>query len=97
MHFKSPLGGLTEFLVIENSLKLIKNFYILKALFVFEVINFCPDLIRELRLISKLTLQTEQETITIHILTNISQSKDKQSLELDQLTEYNKKNICIQK
>ena len=97
MHFKSPLGGLTEFLVIENSLKVIKNFYILKALFVFEVINFCPDLIRKLRLISKLTLQTEQETITIHILTNISQSKDKQSLELDQLTEYNKKNICIQK
>ena len=97
MHFKSPLGGLTEFLVIENSLKVIKNVYILKALFVFEVINFCPDWIRELRLISKLTLLTEQEIITIHILTKISRSKDKQSLELDQLIEYNKKNICIQK
>ena len=36
---------------------------------------------------SKLGLQT----IAIHLLPNISKSKDKQTMKLDQLREYNKK------
>ena len=37
------------------------------------------------------------QTIAIHILPNISQSKGNQTMKFDQLIEYNKRNIFLQK
>ena len=39
----------------------------------------------------------EVKTITIHILPNVSRSKDNQTIKLDQLLEYIKRNIFLQK
>ena len=55
-------------------------------------------LIRKIRLIPKfVTSQPGQQTITIHILHNISQSKDNQTMKLGQLTKYIKKNVFLKK
>ena len=40
-----------------------------------------------------MTLQTGQQIITAHILSNISRSKSNQTMKLSQLIEYNKRNI----
>ena len=37
------------------------------------------------------------QTIAIHILPNITQSKDNQTMKFSQLIEYNKRNIFLQK
>ena len=56
------------------------------------------DSIRKIRLTSKLmTSQPGYQTITMHILPNISRSKDNQIRKLGQLREYNKRNIFLQK
>ena len=48
-------------------------------------------LIRKIRLTSKfMTSQPGLQTITIHILPNISQSKEDQTINFGQLIEYNK-------
>ena len=44
-----------------------------------------------------MTSQPGLQTITIHILTNISLSKGNQTMKFGQLLEYNKRNIFIQK
>ena len=44
-----------------------------------------------------MTSQTGLETIAIHILSNISQSKGNQTMKFGQLIEYNKRNIFLQK
>ena len=44
-----------------------------------------------------MTSQPGLQTIVIHILLNISQSKDNQTMKIGQLIEYNKWNIFIQK
>ena len=55
-------------------------------------------LIRKLRLTSKsMTSQLDLQTIAIHILPNISQSKGNQTMKFGQLIEYNKGNIFFQK
>ena len=55
-------------------------------------------LIRKIRLTSKfMTSQPGLQTIAIHILSNISQSKGNQTMKFDQLIEYNKRNIFLQK
>ena len=64
--------------------------------------TFCScrenDLIRKIRLTKKfMTSQPSQQTIVIRILTNISQSKGKQTMKFGQLIEYNKRNIFLQK
>ena len=64
--------------------------------------TFCScrenDLIRKIRLTKKfMTSQPSQQTIVIRILTNISQSKAKQTMKFGQLIEYNKRNIFLQK
>ena len=49
-------------------------------------------------LISKLmTTHAGNQTVTIHILPNISQRKSNQIMKFGQLTEYNKRNIFLQK
>ena len=41
--------------------------------------------------------QSGEQTIAIHILPNISQSKDNQTMKFGLLIKYNKRNIFIQK
>ena len=43
-----------------------------------------------------MTSESGLQTITIHILSNISQSKFNQTMKFGQLIEYNKKNIFLQ-
>ena len=55
-------------------------------------------LIRKVRLILKfMTSQPGQQTIGIHILPNISRTKDNQIMKFDQLIEYNMRNIFVEK
>ena len=55
-------------------------------------------LIKKLNLIEKsMTLQPGQETVTMHILTNISQNKDNQTMKFGQLIENNKRNNFLRK
>ena len=50
-------------------------------------------MIRKIRLTSKfMSSQPGLQITTIHILPNISQSKDNQTMKLGQLIEYNKRN-----
>ena len=44
-----------------------------------------------------MTSQAGLQTIAIHILPNIPQSKGNQTMKFDQLIEYNKRNIFPQK
>ena len=44
-----------------------------------------------------MTSQPGLQTIAIHILPNISQSKGNQTMKLGQLIEYSKRNIFLQK
>ena len=44
-----------------------------------------------------MTSQPGLQTIAIHILPNISQSKGNQTMKFGQLMEYNKRNIFLQK
>ena len=44
-----------------------------------------------------MTSQRGLQTIAIHILPNISQSKGNQTMKFGQLIEYNKSNIFLQK
>ena len=55
-------------------------------------------LIKKIRLTSKfMTSKSGLQTIAIHILPNISQSKGNQTMKLCQLIEYNNRNIFLQK
>ena len=94
--------------LIESPFKIIKNvfYFILKALFVLKIFVFVTTfwsyrkngLIRKMRLISKfMTSQPGSQTIAIHILPNISQSKGNQTMKFGQLTEHNKRNIFSSK
>ena len=44
-----------------------------------------------------MTSHSGQQIITVHIFSNISRSKGKQTTKLGQLIEYNMKNICLKK
>ena len=44
-----------------------------------------------------MTSQPDLQTIAIHILPNIAQSKGTQTMKFSQLIEYNKRNIFAQK
>ena len=56
------------------------------------------DLIKKIRLISKFMMsQPGLQTIAIHILPNISQSKGNQTMKSCQLIEYSHRNIFLQK
>ena len=56
------------------------------------------ELIKKIRLFLKfMTSQPGQQTFTIHILPNISQSKVHQTMKISQLIEYNKRNIFLRK
>ena len=89
---KGPMSGMRQFLTAESPLKLIKNvsYFLLGAFFVLELFTFFLDflvmykngLTKRLRLIPKfMTSQTGQQIMTIHILPNISRSKDNQTMK----------------
>ena len=44
-----------------------------------------------------MTSQPEKQTIAIHILPNISRSKDNQTKKCGQLVKYNMKNLFLEK
>ena len=84
----SPSKEVGPICSIGKSLNLIKNasYFLLKALFVLEILKFCHDffgyvgnrLDKKAKVISKLLeSQTRKQIITTHILPNISRSKEK--------------------
>ena len=44
-----------------------------------------------------MTSQPGLQTVAIHILPNISQSKDNQTMKFGQLIEYNKRDVFVKK
>ena len=44
-----------------------------------------------------MTSQTDQQLITIHVLSNISRGKSNQAMKFGQLIEYNASNFFLQK
>ena len=102
--FKGALSGLKKFLANEIHLKMMKNtfYFTLESLFVLKIFNFLvmykSSLIRKIRFISKfMTSQSGQQSIAIHILPNISRSKDNQTMKFGQLIEYNKRETFVEK
>ena len=84
--FRDALSGPRQLLAAESLLKIMKNafYFTLKALFVLKIFKFFPDLlfmqknglIREIRLISKLTmLQPGKQAIEIHVLSSFSKRR----------------------
>ena len=78
-------------------------YFKLRALFVLQIFILTFGSCKktawlETRLISKfMTVQPGQQTITIHILPNISRNKGDQTIKFGQLIECNKRNIFPQK
>ena len=81
-------------------------YFMLKTLFFLKIFKFLTwrfwsywknDLIRKLRLISKfMTSRPGKQTMTIHILPNISRSKDNQKMNLGQSVECTLRNIFLE-
>ena len=100
-HFTVPLKCVICF--IKSSLKIMKNAFCLKSPFRSQDIQVFVTtfwsrrkscLLRKIRLTSKfMTSQPGLQTIPIHVLPNISQSKGNQAMKSGQLIEYNKTNI----
>ena len=92
--FQSIQAGLPPFKKVdficfkESLLKKKKNafYFIIKALFVLQILKFCPDLfgyVGKLRQIPKfMTSQTGTQVITMNILPDISNSKGSQTNEI---------------
>ena len=56
------------------------------------------DLIKKKSLLSKsVTSQPGEQTMAIHILTDVSRTKDNQAMKLDQLIKYNMRNTFPEK
>ena len=82
-------------------------YFTLKALFVLKMfkvdsLDFLVTqkngLIRKIRLISRfITSQPRKQRIPIHILPNISRSKDNQTMKFGQLIEYNIRKTFLEK
>ena len=84
----------------ESPSKLMKNafYFILKALFVLEIFKLLSWLFVHVEKTAWLERWIDNGlTIKIHILPNISRSKDNQTLKFAQLTEHNKRNIFLRK
>ena len=70
----------------------------LKILLVINIYHFCADFLDIkngfIRKISKLMVS---QPVTLNVLRNISRSEGNQIMKCDQVTEYNKRNIFLQK
>ena len=95
---KGALLALRNFLTTESRLKMMKNafYFTSKALLVLKM--YRNSLIKKIRLISNfMTSQPGWQTIVIHILPNISRTKDNQTMKFGHLIKCNKKNISLKK
>ena len=92
----------------ESPLKLMKNafYFTVKAVFVLKIFKFLPWFFGhiEKRLDQKdkanfkiLTPQSGQQTITVHILPNMSRNKGNQTINFGQLIKHNIRNIFLEK
>ena len=88
----------------KSPLKMMKNafYFIFKALFVLKIFKFLSwffDDVEKTALLEQLNLKiyvvTNLLTITIHMLTNILQSKGKQTIKFGQLIKCNNRNSRI--
>ena len=80
-------------------------YFILEVLFVLKIFKFLSRLFGhvgkmldykdKVNLSKSMTSKHGYQTITAHILPNISQSKSNQTIKLGQLIEYNKRNIIL--
>ena len=70
-----------------------------KALLVLKVLSFCYDFLVMYKkwLYQKDTVNFKIHDITTWFLPNISRSKNNQAMKFGQLTEYNMKNIFVEK
>ena len=104
----SPYKFFFVICLIESPLKVMKNafHFILNVIFVLKIFKFLSrhfgdvgkSLIRKIRLTPKFMMsQPGLQTIAIHILPIISQSKGNQTMKFGQLIECNKRNIFFQK
>ena len=103
---KDGLSGLIQFLANENPFKNNEKCYLFHLKIYFLSQNSCLDLlvmqkiglIRKIRLISKfVTSQPGTPIISIHILPNILRSKGNQTIKFNQLIEYYRRNILLEK
>ena len=97
-----PPKNFILFVSIKSPLKIMTNtfYFRVKVLFVLNSFKFCLDFLfmHKKRLDLKfMTSQPGQKTITTHILSNISQRKENQTMKFGQLIEYNKINVLLQK
>ena len=76
-------------------------YFMLKALFVFEIFTFLP---RHFGYVGKrpdkkifMTSQTGQQMITIHMLPSISRSKGNQTMKFGKIMGYDIRNIFLEK
>ena len=99
---KGALSSLRHFLATESPF-----YFTLKPLFILKMFKFVSLLfshvenglimIRKIRLISKfITAQPGKQTNAMHVLPNISGSKDNQTIKFGQLIEYNMRNIFLE-
>ena len=74
-------------------------YFTLKAIFVFKIFQFLARLWScRKTLISKLVVsKPRKQTVAIHILPNLSRSKDNQTMKLGQLIEYNMRKMFLEK
>ena len=105
---KGTRSGLRDVLTALTSLKMMEIAFhlILKTLSVIKISDFLSSifgyvekcLIILKRSISKfMTSQPEKQTIAIHILPNISKSKDNQTMKFGQLIYHHIRNIFLEK
>ena len=105
---KGTLFDLSQFFTTESPLKLRENtfYFNLKALDIINILQCLSwrfghvdkRLNWRLRLISKfMASQPRKQTNVLHILANISRSKYNQIIKLNQLIEYNMRNIFLER
>ena len=94
---KGTVLGLRQFLAAESPLQMMKNVFLFHHKNSWGFVHVKNGWIRKARLISNImTSQPEEHTIAIHILSNISKSKSKQTMEFGQLLKYNMRNTFFE-
>ena len=97
LFIKGTLSRLRQFLTTESPLKMMKNafYFTSKAVFVLKIFKFLSWLFGHIskQLDRKDKVNFKFQTIVIHILPNISRSKENQTMKFGQVIECNMRNI----
>ena len=103
-HLQDALSGLRQYLATESPTTMMRMLFISpqKLILLYFCLDFLVmyqnDLIQKIILLSNfMPSQPWTQTIAIHILPNISRSKGNQTKKIDQLIEYNMRNILREK